>query len=221
MSCRSPHRGALVLLLLLYGAAVHAVDTSNILIVDLYLNSQYMGETFVLQDEAENYFVEETVLLEWQISRPWPQPQQFRDSNYYGVHQFSGATTELNVRAMELHVSMPPALMPSRSIEMGRSDMVASSDGFGAYMDYDLNWLNQESTNQITSHGLFRPVVFGDFGNISSSVIYREYTGEDVGDQYSRSGMNVLELTYTRQVVVCIWDAWCALIEICSLVRLI
>ena len=144
MSCHSPHRGALVLLLLLYGAAVHAVDTSNILIVDLYLNSQYMGETFVLQDEAENYFVEETVLLEWQISRPWPQPKQFRGSNYYGVHQFEGATAEINSRAMELYVSVPPALMPSRSVEMGRSDMVARSEGFGTYMDYDLNWLKQE-----------------------------------------------------------------------------
>lgn len=199
MNCRSPHRGALVLLLLLYGAAVHAVDTSNILIVDLFLNSQHMGETFVLQDKSGNYFVEESVLLEWQISEPWPQPKQFRDSNYYGVHQFAGATAELIVRTMELNVFMPPALMPSRSIEMGGSDMVAVSDGFGAYMDYELSWLNQESTEQITSYGLFRPVVFGDFGNVSSSVIYRDYSGgEVVGDQHSQSGLNVLELTYTR-----------------------
>jgi hypothetical protein len=56
MNCRSPHRGALVLLLLLYGAAAHAVDTSNNLIFDHFLKSQHQGETFVLQDEYGNYF---------------------------------------------------------------------------------------------------------------------------------------------------------------------
>ena len=70
MNCRSRHRGGLALLLLLYGAAVQAVDTSSILIVDLYLNQQRMGETFVLQDESGNYFIEESVLQEWQILKP-------------------------------------------------------------------------------------------------------------------------------------------------------
>ena len=86
MRCRSLHRHSLVLLLLLYGAAAHAVDKSDILIVDLYLNSQYMNETFVIHDESGNYFVEEIDLVEWQISKPWPQPKQFRGSNYYAVN---------------------------------------------------------------------------------------------------------------------------------------
>ncbi len=199
MSCRSRNRGIPALLLLLYGVAVQAVDTSNILIVDLYLNQQQMGETFVLQDEAGNYFVEESVLQEWQISKPWPQPQEFRGDNYYGVHQFAGATATLNLRVMELQVYMPAMLMPSRSIEMGVADMKPDSAGFGAYMDYELNWLSQRSTNQETSYGLFRPVFFGNFGNVSANAIYRNYSRGNVAkDQFSQSGVNVLELTYTR-----------------------
>jgi len=199
MSCRSRHKGILALLLLLYGAAVQAVDTSSILIVDLYLNQQRMGETFVLQDEAGIYFVEESVLQEWQISKPWPQPLQFRGNNYYGVNQFKGATATLDQRVMELQVSMPASLMPSRSIEMGGSDLTPVSAGFGAYMDYELNWLSQQNSDQKTSFGLFRPVVFGEFGDISANAIYRNYSrGNVTNDQFSQSGINVLELTYTR-----------------------
>lgn len=199
MSCRSHNRGILALLLLLYGAAVQAVDTSSILIVDLYLNQQRMGETFVLQDESGNYFVEELVLKEWQISKPWPQPLKFRGNNYYGVHLFTGATATLNLRVMELQVFMPATLMPSHSIEMGGADMKPVSAGFGAYMDYDLNLLSQQNTDQRTSYGLFRPVIFGEFGNISANAIYRNYSrGNVVNDQFSQSGVNVLEVTYTR-----------------------
>jgi outer membrane usher protein len=199
MSCRSHNRGILALLLLLYSAAVQAVDTSSILIVDLYLNEQRMGETFVLQDESGNYFVEELVLKEWQISKPWPQPLKFRGNNYYGVHLFTGATATLNLRVMELQVFMPATLMPSHSIEMGGADMKPVSAGFGAYMDYDLNLLSQQNTDQRTSHGLFRPVIFGEFGNISANAIYRNYSrGNVVNDQFSQSGVNLLEVTYTR-----------------------
>ena len=121
MSCRSRRKGTLALLLLLYGAAVQAVDTAQILIVDLYLNQQRFGETFVLRDDNGNFFIEETVLLEWEFARPWPAPVERHNTNYYGVHQLAGAAAELDERAMQLQVSVPPALLARRSITMSGS----------------------------------------------------------------------------------------------------
>ena len=199
MSCHSHHKGLTALIFLFYSFSVQAVDTSNVLIVDLYLNHQPMGDAFVLQVEEDEFFVEEAVLLQWQINKPWPEPEVFRGENYYSINQFVGAKASFVLRSMELHVSMPPSLMPVRSIDMNRRGMRARADDLGFYMDYDLSWNSQESTGAKTAYGLFRPVVFGAFGNISANMTYRDYSGGNVfADEFSQSGLNVLELTYTR-----------------------
>lgn len=199
MSCQSRLKGVIALLLLLCGTAVQAVDTSNVLIVDLYLNYEHMGDTFVLRGDDGEFMVEEAVLQHWRISKPWPEPQIFRGENYYGINQFAGAQAEFKLRSMELHVFMPPALMPIRPVDMNRPGLLARADDFGAYMDYDLSWISNEATDAKTVYGLFRPVVFGGFGNISANMVYRDYSGGNVfADEFSQSGLNLLELTYTR-----------------------
>jgi len=46
---------------------------------------------------------------------------------------------------------------------------------------------------------LFRPVVFGAFGNVAANVTYRDYSSGNVfSDSEDSGGLNVLELTYTR-----------------------
>lgn len=198
MSSRSLNKCIAALALLLYGLAVPAAN-QNVLIVDLYLNEQHMGDTFVLHDEEGNYFVEEAVLLEWQITRPWPQPIVFRGKNYYDVHELAGSSAELETRKMQLHVTVPPSLMPSRTVDMSRSDMTARSEQFGLYMDYRLNWQDYSSAGQSSTNALMQPVVFGKFGNLSANTIYRSRSGgATISDDDSRSGLNVLEMTYTR-----------------------
>ncbi len=199
MNCQSRLKGVIAILLSLCGSNVQATDTSNVLIVDLYLNQQHMGDTFILQGADGDFFVEEAVLRRWQINKPWPEPQLFRGENYYGIRQFAGAQAEFRLRTMELHVFLPPALMPIRTVDLRKQGLGARAEEFGAYMDYDLNWLSRESTKEKTSYALFRPVLFGSFGNISTNLNYRNYSGGNVfGDENSLSGLNVLELTYTR-----------------------
>ena len=199
MSCRSRHKGVIALLFLLYSFAVQAVDTSNVLIVDLYLNHEHMGDTFVLQGTDGDFLVAEEILLHWQISKPWPAPQTFGGENYYSISQFSGAKASFVLRSMELHVSMPPSLMPVRSVDMNKRGIRARADDYGAYMDYDLSWLSHEATGAKTAYGLFRPVAFGAFGNLSANLAWRDYSGGNVvADEFSQGGLNVLELTYTR-----------------------
>ena len=186
-------RGFLALLFLLGGAAVEASDTTRILIVDLHINQQRMGETFVLWSEEGDFYVDQAALLSWEISRPWPEPRQFRGENYYGIHQFPGATAELETQTMELRVFMPADLMPTRRLAMQRDGMRASSERAGGFMDYELNLQNEASTTGPSAFGLFRPVVFGAFGNVAASLVYQ---GQTVGSSSQR--LSVLDLTYTR-----------------------
>lgn len=193
MSCLPQIRGILTLLVLLCGAAVEADDNTNVLIVDLYMNHQRIGETFVLQNDTGEFFVDEAALLFWEISKPWPDPHTFRGEEYYGINQFPGATAELNTRSMELRVFVPAELMPSRTVGMQIPGLRARSERYGAFMDYEINLQNQDSSVGSSAYGMFRPVVFGPAGNVSADLIYRNEPGSTLATKLS-----VLGLTYTR-----------------------
>ena len=199
MTYRSFPNGFAILILLLCGTAIHAQENTSVLIVDLFLNQQHMGDTFVLQDEDGDFFVEEAVLDDWEISKPWPVAIAFRGERYYAVHDFPGSTTDLKTRDMRLFVTMSPSLMPTRTVDLSSSDMAPRSDGFGLFMDYQLNWLSHQNTGQRTTNALLQPVVFGNFGSIAANTIYRHNSGFDAtSGQINASGLSVLELTYTR-----------------------
>jgi len=193
MNWPPPIRGVLALLILLGSAATEASDTTRVLIVDLHINHQQMGETFVLQDDEGDFYVDETALLLWEISRPWPKPHQFRGGNYYGIHQFQGATANLVTQTMELRVFIPAELMPTRRVSMQRDGIRAHSERAGGFMDYELNFQHQGSVSDSSAFGLFRPVVFGPLGNIAASLVYQ---GESADSSSAR--VNVLDLTFTR-----------------------
>jgi len=194
MSYLSLLRAIAISLLLLSATLARAREDTAVLIVDLFLNQQHMGDTFVLQGEAGRYFVSEAVLNEWEISKPWPTATSFRGDNYYAVNDFPGSSALLNSREMRLLVTMPPSLMPTRSLDLGNKGITARADGSGMFMDYQFNWLNYENLGQTSTNVLLQPVVFGRFGSIATNAVYRHSSD----DEYGRSGINILELTYTR-----------------------
>ena len=191
-----------VALLFLYGQSVQvlaAPGDPTILIVDLYLNGQPKGESFVLQDAGGAFLVSEQVLEDWQIVRPWPSAVTYRDRRYVPLAEFAGSAAELHERTLELRVSLPAALMPIRTVDLERERQRPSIEDTGAYLDYDFNWVSHSGTRQETLYGLLRPVVFGAFGNVAANLTYRDYSAGNIyGDVENGGGLNVLELTYTR-----------------------
>lgn len=193
MTCRRFPRRALALLALLGVSIAAQADDTRALIVDLFVNGEYMGEAFVLEDDAGNFYLDETALLHWQIRRPWPEPRQFGGNDFYGLQAFDGATANFDPRVLELRVSMPASLMPTRRLRMSGVDSAPDTAGRGAYIDYDINLLGR-GIDAASPGALLRPVVFGPFGNVSANVAYRDTAG--FGDSAER--LSVLDLTYTR-----------------------
>lgn len=198
MHCPSHHRLTAALLLLVLSLPVRAQNEPAVLIVDLYLNQQYMGDTFVLQDEDGAFRIEEDVLREWQVRQPWPQPLMLRGSRYYAIADLPGATANFVARRMELQVFIPAALMPLRTVGLANEAMKAHVEDVGAYLDYELNWLNQTANAGQSRYALLRPVVFGPSGNVSANLSYLDRSGgQDFGNE-DGAGFKVLSLTYTR-----------------------
>ena len=201
MNCPARIKRA-VALLFLCGMTVRALaapDDPTILIVDLFLNDQPKGESFVLQDSDGAFLISEDVLQEWQIVHPWPSGVTRQGIRYIPLAEFPGSGTEFRPRTLELRVTMPAALMPIRTVDLERDRARPRIEDIGAYLDYDLNWVNHNGTGQKTLYGLFRPVVFGAFGNVAANMTYRDYSSGNIyGDLENGGGLNVLELTYTR-----------------------
>ena len=178
--------------------SAQAGENAGVLIVDLFLNEQHMGDSFVLVDENGAYLVDEAVLLDWEIKKPWPVATVFRGSNYYAVDAFAGASASLRSREMRLDVSMPATHMPVRKVALGWEDATARSEAFGLYLDYELNWLNYQQSDRESAHALLQPVVFGKYGNITANTIYHRNAGNELTTNYLLpSGLSILELTYT------------------------
>jgi len=198
MNCLSRLKCAACTLLVLSSFSAWAQDNANVLIVDLYLNQQRMGDTFVLQDQDGSFLVEEAVLREWQILEPWPEPVLFHGNNYYPINQFFGAESEFVARRMELQVSMPANLMPLRTVDFTEHAVNPYGEEIGTYVDYDVNWLSQESDNSESVYALLRPVFFGEFGNVTANLGYHTQSGGSQTIYSGGKGLNVLSLTYTR-----------------------
>ena len=147
MTCLRRCRRALALLLLLSCAAAGAAGGARLLIVDLHVNEQSMGDAFVVVDDAGNFYIDEAALSYWEIARPWPEPLMFRGARYYGVHEFHGATITFEPQRMELRLFMPAGLMPTRRVAMAGRGIDAVASGYGMFMDYDVNWLQAGSSS--------------------------------------------------------------------------
>ena len=197
MSCLSHLRKAAAITLLAWFVPALAQDGASVLIVDLYLNQQHIGDTFVLRADNGEFFIEEVVLEEWQIRKPWPAAKTFRGTQYHAINELPGADTRFISRRMELQVFIPSNLMPLRVVDLQVEEDRALVDDLGTYVDYEINWLNRPSSGSKNFYSLFRPVLFGSFGNISANLSHQHQSSRQIDDD-QRNGLRVLSLTYTR-----------------------
>ncbi|MEJ2604104.1 MAG: fimbria/pilus outer membrane usher protein [Gammaproteobacteria bacterium] len=198
MTCRLRRNGALWLLLL-WAVPATADPVLQPLIVDLTVNGESASETLVLRDDEGTFFVGEEILAQRGIAMPWPDPVEWRGGRYYPLTDFAGTLSRLDTQRMALRVEFSPALMPLRRVGLARAAEAPWTSGLGAFLDYDLNVLGDSRSSRPAAIGSFRPVVFGEFGHVSLNSLYRiDQPRDGVGTNTERSGLTVLDLTYTR-----------------------
>lgn len=194
MNCRTIGKAVSHLLLMsLLATAVRAADSSAIF-VDLFLNDQRVGDALVLRDEDNSFYIGQDLLREWQIERPWPEPVDFRGKNYHAVSALSGATASLDERTMVLRITIPANLMPLHAKTLRPALHTAAAAEMGAYLDYDLNLLQQSGRQ--SAYALLNPVLFGAGGNLAAKLNYQDLPGATSNND--GDGLHVLSITYTR-----------------------
>jgi outer membrane usher protein len=196
MCWRGLDRIARALLLAALSLQAQAAFHEDVLIVGLSFNGQHYGDAFILTDDAGEYYVDETWLQRWEVSRPYPAGRDYEGMRYYPVSGFEGATARLNTQQMTLDVTMPPRLLPLRVIDMRGEEVPRPTASLGAYMDYDWSYQDQSGAGTSTFSTLLRPVAFNEHGNLLANLLYQDTSGKHTGRR--RDGLKVLDLTFTR-----------------------
>lgn len=194
-----PRIRCLTAILLLTLCPLVATADMRILVVDLRVNQQDVGDTFVLQDEAGSFYVSEAVLRQWDVQDPLPEPVEFRGDIYYSLCELDGATTELDSRLMQLEVFLPPRLMATRNLDLNRYQAAPTIEDTGLYMDYQLNAADYAGSGNRQFNARLQPVLFGEFGNVSANTLYRHRSTPPSGfDDDAGSGLALLDLTWSK-----------------------
>lgn len=187
--------------LLVVGSVTARADFhQDMLIVELRFNGQSYGDAFVLTDESGDFFIERSWLDRWEVVTTRPASSRQHDGkDYVALSAFDGATTRLDPYGMVLDITMPPAHLPTRVMDLRSRGDIEPTANLGAYLDYDWNYQQESSASVRMFSGLLRPVVFGPQGNVTASLLYRSRSGDEIALPDSESnGLTVLDLTYTR-----------------------
>ncbi len=191
MNCPRPAKACAALLTWLFTTVALAQSEPRLLIVDLTVNHRSMGDTFVLQGDGDDFYVDDATLNAWEIARPWPVAVRLRGGRYYRLNEFAGTTADYNERDLTLAVVFPAALMPTRTVDLRERNWAKRSEDYGAFLDYEVSLLDPGANLDTSMYGLLRPTVFGKFGNLSSNVIYQD------ASPTRPAGWNVIDLTWS------------------------
>jgi len=199
MTCSLLHKSILALVLIANLSLARADSDPSLLIVDLHFNGQQFGDAFVLRNDSDEYYIEESWLELWTVQKPYPAAVKFREKSYYSIVDFPGASSEFDDLLMKLNVSMPATLMAFKTIDIQIADTPTPSTAYGFYADYDLNYQRETKHQFQNFSSLVQTNFFGSMGNINANLLYRNVSGGGSEDLNGASnGVNVLDLTYTR-----------------------
>ncbi len=186
--------------MLICSAHLALADTPDeLLIVELRFNGESYGTAIVLTDAEGEFYVERRWLDLWEIVTPPPPARQFRGRDFFAISAFDGATVILQPRDLVLNVQVPPRHLPTRVVNMRGGMDLKPEASFGAFMDYDWTYRDQDSGTVRTFSSLLRPVVFGSDGNVAANLLFRDASARRGATlPPDGDGMTVLDLTYTR-----------------------
>ncbi|MDJ0813867.1 MAG: hypothetical protein QNJ23_09060, partial [Woeseiaceae bacterium] len=175
-----------------------AESPDDLLLVELRFNGESYGTAVVLTDDEGGFYVEKQWLDLWEIITPAPSPRQYAGKSFFAIDAFDDASAVLNLQELVLDVQMPPRHLPTRVVNLRGATDLKPSASFGAFVDYDWTYRDQDSGTVRTFSSLLRPVVFGSRGNVAANLLFRDASAQrSAALAPDADGMTVLDLTYT------------------------
>ena len=133
-------------------------------VVDVTLNNVRKGDAMAYFGANREIFLEEAALRRWQILVPENAAEAIDERRFVPISKLPGAKAKLDVRSMEVLLTVPAQLFEAHEVMFARQAGVAlSPPPWAGFFNYDLfgYWQKQNSYGA----GLFEAGVSGPYGS--------------------------------------------------------
>jgi outer membrane usher protein len=155
------------------GAPAVRVDGS-LLLVQPTVNGMQREVTVLLRDHVGRYYADAETLADWRMAPPFPLPVEHDGRSFYALDAFRGLHVAIAERTMSAIVTAPPEVMLGTRQSLARASRHVAADGaFGAFLDYDVAYTDDDSGAYDGLSGLLSPTLFTRRGSLSASALYQ------------------------------------------------
>ncbi|MGD8921397.1 MAG: fimbria/pilus outer membrane usher protein [Gammaproteobacteria bacterium] len=206
---RYPHPiRALLLAAALTMAASAAASDFEMLMVEVSFNGSDDASAFVLRDEEEHYWIEESVIDAWRINGHRPPAVQHRGIRFLPLAGFQGSSASFDKSRVRLDVTIPPRYIHTQVRAIRQDREAPASAGLGLFADYDLAYQESADDEDLFT-ALLKPTFFSPAGVFRNALLYRHGSAgadeDSVWDDYrddwdedDDNGVVRLESTWVR-----------------------
>jgi len=167
----------------------------QLLLLDMTVNGTHRGSVLMMVDARGDLYAEAETLAQWGMTRNVPEVVEHAGRTFYDFDVLPGVQTQVDTRSMSGSAQIPAEYMADITRSLSWNSGIAPSADNGAFLDYDLAYIDDPGLAASQVSGLFNPTVFTTRGNLSAGLLYRNQDGQ-LGSQPDE--LVRLDTTWTR-----------------------
>jgi outer membrane usher protein len=171
------------------------VRDDRLLLLDMTVNGTHRGSVLMMVDARGDLYAQPDTLAEWGVTKRIPEVAQHAGRTFHDFDALPGVQTQVNTRSMSGSAHIPAEYMADTTRSLSWDSGIAPRADNGAFLDYDLAYIDDPGLAASQVSGLFNPTVFTSQGNLSAGLLYRNQDGS-LGAQPDE--LVRLDTTWTR-----------------------
>jgi outer membrane usher protein len=191
---------------LLVSLGAIAAEDFEMLMLEVSMNREPPAPVLCLRDADGGYWVEETIVDAWRIEGERPAAMEHSGIRFLSINGFEGARASFDETTVSLAVTFPPKHIAGQVVTVRADDYPQPDSDYGAFADYDLNYLDPRGDDESVFSALLQPTLFSPAGFLRNAIVYRNgffdddddsVFPEETDDRYD-DGFVRLETTWVR-----------------------
>lgn len=172
-------RACLLVGLALISGVAAASDRFEMLMAEVTINGGAPQPSFVLRDEEQDYWIEESLADAHRVNGQRPATIEHRGVSFLPLAGFEGSTAQFNKRTVQLDVLVPPRYLKGQVRTIRQTSDPAASTATGMFLDYDVSYLEGSQDEQELFSTLLQPTFFSRHGIVRNAVLYRSSSSKE------------------------------------------
>ena len=161
-------------------ASFQSERDDRLLLLDMTVNGTHRGSVLIMVDAEGDLYAEPDTLAAWGMTRAIPEMVEHAGRVFHDFDALPGVQTQVDTRTMSGSAQIPAEYLAGTTTSLALSSGVTPRASNGAFLDYDLAYIDDPGLAASQVSGLFSPTVFTSRGNLSAGLLYRNLDGSPV-----------------------------------------